>query len=164
VYGYGGQLIGPTIRVKEGERMNIKILNQLPVPTIVHWHGMHQPGTWRMDGVEGVSAPAIPPGESFTYDFLATPAGTHWYHSHAGVQYSDGLFGPLIVEEAKPIARYDREEILLINDWDHESADRIWQKLSTQGMGAMGGMGKGAAMGAMGAAERKPLATDGSRH
>lgn len=161
VYGYGGQLIGPTLRVKEGERLNIRILNQLPVPTIVHWHGMHQPGTWRMDGVEGVSGPAIPPGESFTYDFVATPAGTHWYHSHAGVQYSDGLFGPLIVEEAKPIARYDREEILLINDWDHESADRIWQKLSTQGMGSMGGMSSGLAMGAMGGAERKPLATQG---
>jgi len=113
-----------------------------------------------MDGVEGVSGPAIPPGGSFTYDFEATPAGTHWYHSHAGVQYSDGLFGPLIVEEATPIARYDREEILLINDWEHEPADKVWQKLSTQGMGAMGGMtdapsgmaGATAGMGAMGVA------------
>jgi len=129
-----------------------------------------------MDGVEGVSGPAIPPGESFTYDFEATPAGTHWYHSHAGVQYSDGLFGPLIVEEATPIARYDREEILLINDWDHEPAEKIWQKLSTEGMGAMGGGGMGAmgggmgggmggSMGAMGgtapAQDTKPLATGG---
>jgi FtsP/CotA-like multicopper oxidase with cupredoxin domain len=189
IYAYGGQLIGPTIRVKEGERLNIKILNNLKVPTIVHWHGMHQPGTWKMDGVEGVSGPAIPPGESFTYDFVATPAGTHWYHSHAGVQYSDGLFGPLIVEETTPIAKYDREEILLINDWEHEEAEKIWQRLSTQGMGAMGGMGSGGGggmgggamgggMGAMGsgggmgggmggamggspAADTKPLATGG---
>jgi multicopper oxidase len=177
IYAYGGKLIGPTIRVKEGERLNIKILNNLKVPTIVHWHGMHQPGTWKMDGVEGVSGPAIPPGESFTYDFEATPAGTHWYHSHAGVQYSDGLFGPLIVEEATPIAKYDREEILLINDWEHESAEKTWQKLSTEGMGAMGGMGapmggmgqSGGAMGtgAMGqmgatpAVDTKPLATKG---
>lgn len=154
IYAYGGQLIGPTIRAKEGERLNITIINNLNVPTIVHWHGMHQPGTWRMDGVEGVSGPAIPPGESFVYDFEATPGGTHWYHSHAGVQYSDGLFGPLIVEEARPIARYDREEILLINDWEHEQAEQIWKRLSTQGMAAMGGgaMGGGAmAGGAMGA-------------
>lgn len=156
IYAYGGQLIGPTIRVKEGERLNIEIINHLKVPTIVHWHGMHQPGTWKMDGVEGVSGPAIAPGSSFTYDFVATPAGTHWYHSHAGVQYSDGLFGPLIVEEAKPIARYDREEILLINDWEHEAAERIWQKLSTQGMGGMGAMGGG-----MGEAGSKPLAIGG---
>jgi FtsP/CotA-like multicopper oxidase with cupredoxin domain len=158
VYAYNGHLIGPTIRVKEGERLNIKVLNNLKVPTIVHWHGMHQPGTWQMDGVEGVSAPAIPPGKSFTYDFVATPAGTHWYHSHAGVQYSDGLFGPLIVEEATPIARYDRDEILLINDWEHEQAEKIWQKLSTQGMGAMAGMG---AMGNSPAEAAKPLATGG---
>lgn len=118
IYAYGGQLISPTIRVKEGEHLTIKIINNLKVTTIVHWHGMHQPGAWKMDGVEGVSGPAIPAGASFTYDFEATPAGTHWYHSHAGVQYSDGLFGPLIVEEATPIARYDREEILLFNDWE----------------------------------------------
>lgn len=154
VFGYGGQIMGPTIRVKEGERMDIKVINNLDVPTIVHWHGMHQPGTWKMDGVEGVSGPAIPAGESFNYNFVATPAGTHWYHAHAGVQYSDGLFAPLIVEELKPIATYDRDEVLLINDWDHEPAEKIWQRLKTQGMGAMGGgggaMGGGGSMGAMG--------------
>jgi len=41
IYAYNGQLIGPTIRVKEGERLKIKVLNNLSVPTIVHWHGMH---------------------------------------------------------------------------------------------------------------------------
>ncbi|MEB3259200.1 MAG: multicopper oxidase family protein [Cyanobacteriota bacterium] len=165
IFTYGGQLIGPTIRVKEGERMMIEIVNNLKVPTIVHWHGMHQPNSWQMDGVEGVSGPAIAPGRSFLYDFVATPAGTHWYHSHAGVQYSDGLFGPLIVEERQPIARYDREEILLINDWEHEPAETIWQRLSTKGMGAMGGEMAGGGMagmagGGMAKAER-PLATSG---
>ncbi len=111
IFAYGGRLIGPTS---------------------VHWHGMHQPNTWRMDGVEGVSGPPIEPGQSFVYDFVATPAGTHWYHSHAGVQYSNGLFGPLIVEELQPIAAYDREEVLLINDWEHEPAETIWTRLSTQ--------------------------------
>ena len=139
VMGYGGQLMGPTIRVREGERLNITVVNQLQVPTIVHWHGMHQIGTWKMDGVEGVSGPAIAPGETFTYDFIATPGGTHWYHSHAGVQYGNGLFGPLIVEEVKPIARYDRDQVLLFNDWDQQSAEQLWQELSTRGMGAMGG-------------------------
>ena len=99
---------------------------------------MHQIGTWTMDGVEGVSGPPIAPGQTFTYDFIATPGGTHWYHSHAGVQYGNGLYGPLIVEEVKPIARYDRDEILLFNDWDHQSAEQLWQELSTRGMGAMG--------------------------
>ena len=55
----------------------------------------------------------------------ATPAGTHWYHSHVGVQYGDGLFGPLIVDEQTPIAKYDRDEILLINDWFWPTGDEI---------------------------------------
>jgi FtsP/CotA-like multicopper oxidase with cupredoxin domain len=78
---------------------------------------MHQPGTPDMDGVPGLSRPPIPPGEEFVYTFKATPPGTHWYHSHVGVQYGNGLYGPLIVEEREPIARYDREEVLFISDW-----------------------------------------------
>jgi FtsP/CotA-like multicopper oxidase with cupredoxin domain len=78
-----------------------------------------------MDGVEGVSREPIAPGESFVYDFVAEPAGTHWYHSHVGVQYGNGLFGPFVVEETTPIASYDRDEVLLINDWFLESGDRL---------------------------------------
>ena len=78
-----------------------------------------------MDGVADVSRPPIPPGEDFTYEFTATPAGTHWYHSHTGVQYSDGLFGPLIVDEPAPPAKYDREAIVLVNDWFLQQSDAI---------------------------------------
>jgi FtsP/CotA-like multicopper oxidase with cupredoxin domain len=78
-----------------------------------------------MDGVEGVSREPIAPGESFVYDFVAEPAGTHWYHSHVGVQYGNGLFGPFVVEEMTPIASYDRDEVLLINDWFLESGDAL---------------------------------------
>src|SRR5262249_14528880 len=92
VWGYNGQVPGPRIRVKEGETLRVRVVNELGVPTSVHWHGMHQPGTWRMDGVDRVSAPPIAAGSEFTYEFRATPAGTHWYHSHVGVQYGNGLF------------------------------------------------------------------------
>src|SRR5205823_2905152 len=99
--------------------------NGLPVPTSIHWHGFFQRGTPTMDGVEEVSRAPIAPSESFVYDFVAEPAGTHWYHSHVGVQYGNGLFGPFVVEETTPIASYDRDEVLLINDWFHESADEL---------------------------------------
>src|SRR5262245_37521323 len=78
IWGYNGQFPGPTIRVKEGDTLRVKVINELKVPTSIHWHGMHQPGTWQMDGVEGVSAPPIDPGAEFVYEFRATPAGTHW--------------------------------------------------------------------------------------
>ena len=115
----------PWCAPKLGEKLRIKVVNDLDVPTSIHWHGMHQPGTWTMDGVADVSPPPIPAGESFVYEFEATPAGTHWYHSHTGVQYGDGLFGPLIVDEPTPPARYDREEIVLINDWNLRSSEEI---------------------------------------
>jgi FtsP/CotA-like multicopper oxidase with cupredoxin domain len=125
VRGYNGQLPGPTIRVKEGDTLRVKLVNELGVPTSIHWHGMHQPGTWQMDGVEEVSRPPVPSGSEFVYEFRATPAGTHWYHAHTGVQYGDGLLGPLIVEERTPIASYDREEILLVNDWFLSPGDAL---------------------------------------
>ncbi|MBY0523362.1 MAG: multicopper oxidase family protein [Gemmataceae bacterium] len=124
VWGYNGQLPGPVIRVKDGEKVRFKVVNELgDVSTSVHWHGMHQPGTWTMDGVEDVSRSPIPPGSSFIYEFTATPPGTHWYHSHVGVQYGNGLFGPLIVEEPTPIATYDRDEIVFLTDWFLEAGD-----------------------------------------
>jgi FtsP/CotA-like multicopper oxidase with cupredoxin domain len=126
VMGYNGRLPGPVLRVKEGNTLRVKVVNELgDVPTSIHWHGMHQPGTFRMDGVPEVSAPPIPAGQDFLYQFRATPAGTHWYHSHVGVQYGNGLFGPLIVEEREPIAAYDREEILFLNDWFLQPGDTL---------------------------------------
>src|SRR5262249_19260102 len=50
---------------------------------------------------------------------------THWYHSHVGVQYGNGLFGPLIVEERTPIAAYDREEIVFLTDWFLQPGDAL---------------------------------------
>jgi FtsP/CotA-like multicopper oxidase with cupredoxin domain len=137
IWGYDGRLPGPPIRVREGDTLRVKVVNALDVPTSVHWHGMHQPGTWTMDGVPGVSGPPILPGAEFVYEFRATPAGTHWYHSHVGVQYGEGLFGPLVVEEQTPIARYDRDEILVLNDWFLESGDILLARLEKGGMGKM---------------------------
>ena len=136
---YNGELPGPVIRAKLGQKLRVRVKNELDVPTSVHWHGQHLPGAWQMDGVDGVSRPPIAPGEEFVYEFQATPAGTHWYHSHTGVQYGDGLFGPLIVEDEKPIGPYDREEILLINDWFVQSSEAILTGL-TKSTGGMAGM------------------------
>jgi len=125
IWCYNGQLPGPLVRARLGQTLRIKVTNRLTVPTTVHWHGLHQPGTWQMDGVDRVSRAPVPAGGSFVYEFLATPAGTHWYHSHVGVQYGNGLFGPLVIDELAPPARYDREEILVINDWFLRPAEEI---------------------------------------
>jgi len=74
--------------------------------TIIHWHGIDQKNTTWMDGVLGVSGCAIPPGKSFTYEFkIIDQRGTFWYHAHQSVQYTDGLFGP-IVGQLYPFSRW----------------------------------------------------------
>ena len=73
-----------------------------------------------MDGVEGVTQCSIPPGITFTYKFKAYPAGTMWYHSHAGMQYADGSYGALIIQDSAGSgfrSLYDEERLLIFSDW-----------------------------------------------
>ena len=97
-WAYNGQVPGPEIRVREGDRVRITLTNHLPVGTTIHWHGLDVPP--EMDGPAGLNQAPVESGQSFTYDWIATPAGTRWYHSHTDVatQVMLGLYGSLIVE------------------------------------------------------------------
>jgi iron transport multicopper oxidase len=97
----------------------ISVTNKLDVPSTMHWHGILQRYTPDMDGAVGVSQCAIPPNYTMVYTFTATPAGTTWYHGHLLEQYTDGLFGPLIVRERNETyqSKYDSEQILMVADW-----------------------------------------------
>src|SRR6478735_6086492 len=120
VWGYNGQMPGPELRVTEGDTVRVTLVNQLPVPTTIHWHGINVPPA--MDGVAGLTQEPVNPGERFTYEFTATPAGTRWYHSHTdpAVQVPMGLYGALIVAPRQPAATYEREYTLLLAEWDTE--------------------------------------------
>jgi FtsP/CotA-like multicopper oxidase with cupredoxin domain len=90
---------GPTLRLKEGQLYKIDVTNvDIPEGTSVHWHGQRMANASWADGVTDLTQAAIPPGATFSYRFVAEPAGTYWYHSHTGDQYGDGLRGALIVE------------------------------------------------------------------
>lgn len=99
--------------------------------TTIHWHGMHQKETPYMDGVPQVTQCPIAPHTTFRYEFRADHEGTHWWHSHIGVQRSDGALGALVVR--RPIAEvpaivsrlYDHDlpaHMMIIQDWEHASA------------------------------------------
>lgn len=111
-WGYNGQVPGPEIRVKEGDRVRIVFRNELPVPTSVHWHGVEVP--WTMDGPPGINQKPVGPGETFVYEFVAKPAGTRFYHSHGSgerdeaTQRDMGLYGAFIIE-ARNEPKYDRD-------------------------------------------------------
>ncbi len=117
---YNGTVPGPLIRVTEGDRVRVVFTNNLTTPTSIHWHGQFVPSN--MDGVAQpeLSQKPVQPGETFTYEFEAKPAGTFMYHSHVDTdtQINVGMFGGLIVDpknwnEIKP----DVDEVLYLNEW-----------------------------------------------
>lgn len=112
---YNGQAPGPAIRAKEGELIRVTLENHLPEETTIHWHGLPVPN--RMDGVPFVTQKPVKPGETFVYEFKATPPGTYLYHSHVSYQLDQGLYGSLIVEPPKEERNYDQEFTLLLEDW-----------------------------------------------
>ncbi len=116
IWGYGGQMPGPEIRLMQGQRVRQTLKNNLPQATSVHWHGIRNDNA--MDGVAGLTQDAVAPGGEFDYDFVVPDAGTYWYHAHnrSTEQVARGLYGALIVEEAtRPDV--DREEVLVLDDW-----------------------------------------------
>jgi iron transport multicopper oxidase len=115
---------GPTIEAYEGDMLVIRVINRLDVPTTIHWHGIYQMSTPGMDGAVGVTQCAIPPQTEMIYKFKAEPAGTSWYHGHLLEQYTDGLYGPLIIHHRiEPNQdKYDSEQILMVADWYNNQA------------------------------------------
>ncbi len=117
-YTYNGTVPGPMIRVTEGDQVRVIVKNELPDPTTIHWHGVEVPNA--MDGVPGVTQDPILPGETFTYEFVAKPAGTFMYHSHfeGDVQVSAGLYAPFIIDPKEPEANPPAADVtLMISEW-----------------------------------------------
>jgi FtsP/CotA-like multicopper oxidase with cupredoxin domain len=73
---------GMTLMVNQP--FNVLLENKLPVATAIHWHGLHPPN--KEDGVPGLTQPVIASNTSYQYSFPVQPAGTHWMHSHQGLQ------------------------------------------------------------------------------
>jgi FtsP/CotA-like multicopper oxidase with cupredoxin domain len=116
IWGFDGTATGPALRIKRGEELRIRLINDLPDPTALHWQGVRLPNA--MDGVPDLTQPPIAPGRSFDYRFRPPDAGTFWYRpaANAAAQIGRGLRGALIVEESAPVA-VDRDLLLVFEDW-----------------------------------------------
>jgi FtsP/CotA-like multicopper oxidase with cupredoxin domain len=117
---YNGTMPGPEIRVTEGDLVRVTLKNELPTATTIHWHGVDVPNA--MDGPAGLSQAPVEPGETFIYEFIATPGGTRWYHTHTDVstQILLGLYGAFIVEPKDGLADLDRDYTYILTEWDAE--------------------------------------------
>jgi FtsP/CotA-like multicopper oxidase with cupredoxin domain len=118
VYAYNGRVPGPTLEVREGDRVTVRFRNALPEATTVHWHGLHLPFE-----ADGSPFHPVAPGEEYTYEFNVRPgsAGTYWYHPHphhaTGSQVARGLYGGIIVRAADdPLPAALTERLLILSD------------------------------------------------
>ena len=101
IRGFEGTVPGPTLRVKRGEELRVRLMNELVTDMTVHWHGVRVPNA--MDGVAGLTQPAVAPGDSFDYRFSPPDAGTFWYYAPSRFIEDRALYGLLIVEEPERI-------------------------------------------------------------
>ncbi len=116
VWAYNDSVPAGLMRVRQGERVEFVLVNQLPQPTTVHSHGIRIDNA--MDGVAHMTQHAVEPGQTFHYNFVVPDAGTFWFHPHENSyeQVARGLAGVLIVDELKRI-QYDRDLVLFLSDW-----------------------------------------------
>jgi FtsP/CotA-like multicopper oxidase with cupredoxin domain len=116
----GSSYLGPTFRLKRGQKVRVRFMNLLPEDSIIHWHGLHLP-----DAMDGHPSYVVGPGEQYTYEFeVLNRAGTYWYHPHpdrrTGYQVYGGLAGLFIVTDEEEVSLGlpdgDREIALVIQD------------------------------------------------
>ncbi len=117
VWGYNGSVPGPTIEVTEGDRIRVRLINELPEPTSIHWHGLEIPNS--QDGAGGVTEPPTPPGGTHVYEFTLYQHGTFMYHTGFNVMKQDalGLGGLLVVHPKNPISPPDKEFAIMLQEW-----------------------------------------------
>ena len=116
-WAYNGTVPGPTIELREGDRVTIHFHNKLPQTSTVHGHGLHLPAT-----SDGSPLHPVPPGASRDYIFRVPlgSAGTYWYHPHPDMttteQVSKGLYGALIVRPARDPLAGIQDRLLILSD------------------------------------------------
>ncbi|RZK43964.1 MAG: copper oxidase [Pedobacter sp.] len=92
-----GQIPMPTLTFTEGDTAEIHVHNQLKEETSLHWHGLFLPN--RYDGVPNLTQMPIKPNTTHVYRFPIIQNGTHWYHSHTGLQEQIGMYGAMILNK-----------------------------------------------------------------
>ncbi|WP_338748312.1 multicopper oxidase family protein [Janibacter alittae] len=135
-WAYDGVVPGKELRATAGDVVRVRLANDLPEDTTVHWHGLALRND--MDGVPGLTQDPVGAGASFDYEFVVPNPGTHWFHPHVGAQLDRGLQAPLIVEDPREPMNYDEEVVLVLDDWTDgwgDSPDVILDRLAREGMG-----------------------------
>jgi FtsP/CotA-like multicopper oxidase with cupredoxin domain len=139
-----GTYLGPTLRLRKGQKVQIHFSNKLPETSIIHWHGLDIPAA--MDGHPGS---VVNTSEEFNYEFtIENRAGLYWYHPHphmrTGYQVYQGLAGLLVITDPEEVSldlpKDENETILVLQDrlFDDQKQLQYVSSGMDQRMGMMG--------------------------
>ncbi len=134
-YGVSQPSGGYGLILNEGDTLDVRLHNDLAVPSGLHWHGFTTP--WRQDGVPYISGPPIQPGAFADYKFPAAPVGTRYMHSHFGLQEQNLLAAPLIVRETSAIKSGIQEVVILLEDFSWTDPRTLYENLRKPKAGGM---------------------------
>lgn len=128
-----GQIPMPTLTFTEGDIAEIVVHNKLKESTSLHWHGVFVPN--KEDGVPYLTQMPIEPNQIFTYRFPVIQNGTHWYHSHSGLQEQIGMYGSLILLKKKddPTFRKGIDDLpeapVILSEWTDIKPENVHRML-----------------------------------
>lgn len=124
-----GQIPMPTLEFTKGDTAEIVVHNMLKENTSLHWHGLFLPN--KEDGVPFLTQMPIKPGETYTYRFPIVQTGTHWYHSHSGLQEQIGMYGSFIMHK-RPDDKTFRKGIddlpqvpIMLSEWTNLNPNNV---------------------------------------
>jgi hypothetical protein len=123
-----GQIPMPTLTFTEGDTAEIWVHNELNEETSLHWHGLFLPNKY--DGVPFLTQMPIKPHTKYLYKFPIIQHGTHWYHSHSGLQEQIGMYGAFIMNKRK---EWDIPTIpVVLSDWIDMNPKEVERSLHNQ--------------------------------
>ena len=128
-----GQIPMPTLTFTEGDTAEIVVHNQLKESTSLHWHGVFVPN--KEDGVPYLTQMPIAPNTTHVYRFPIIQNGTHWYHSHSGLQEQIGMYGSLILKKRNDDLHYRKgiDDIptvpVILSEWTNYNPKNVHRML-----------------------------------
>jgi len=128
-----GQLPMPTLTFTEGDTAEIIVHNQLKESTSLHWHGVFLPNQY--DGVPYLTQLPIKPASTLMYRFPIIQTGTHWYHSHFGLQEQIGMYGNFVMKKRSDDKTFRKdidnlpEVPIVLSEWTNYNPNNIHRML-----------------------------------
>ena len=128
-----GQIPMPTLTFTEGDTAEIHVHNELNESTSLHWHGLFLPN--KEDGVPNLTQMPIKPHTTHIYRFPIIQHGTHWYHSHSGLQEQIGMYGNFIMlkKQTDPAFRKGIDDLptvpIVLSEWTDYRPENVHRLL-----------------------------------